>query len=53
MIQAAGRVARKCDGKDKGVVIDFVDRFGLYIGWAKRRKNIYERKLGFNVLEVM
>ncbi len=48
--QAAGRVARKCDGKEKGIVIDFVDKFGMFIGWSKRREKIYERKLGFELI---
>ncbi len=49
--QAAGRVARKAEGKDKGTVIDLVDDFGMLYGWAKRRRNIYVKKLGFSVLE--
>lgn len=44
--QSAGRVARKFIGKGKGIIIDFVDNFGMYRGWAKIRKNIY-KKLGF------
>ena len=47
VIQAAGRVARKCDGKDKGTVIDFSDNFGMLRGWLKKRQNIYVKKLGF------
>lgn len=43
--QAVGRVARKVDGKEYGTVIDFVDDFGMYKGWAKKRTNIY-KKLG-------
>lgn len=46
--QAIGRVARKADGKDHGTVIDFVDSFGLYNGWAKVRDIIY-KKLGCKV----
>lgn len=46
--QSAGRVARKFIGKGKGVIIDFVDDFGMYKGWARMRKNIY-KKLGFNL----
>lgn len=45
--QSAGRVARKFIGKGKGVVLDFVDDFSMYRGWAKTRRNIY-RSLGFN-----
>lgn len=44
--QAAGRVARKCDGKDAGLVIDIVDRFGMYKGWQKKRISYY-KKLDF------
>lgn len=41
--QAAGRVGRKADGKDKGVVIDLLDDFGMYRGWAKKRRNYYKK----------
>lgn len=51
VIQAAGRVARKADGKDKGTVIDLVDDFGMLYGWAKKRRNIYVNKLEFSILE--
>jgi len=50
VIQAAGRVARKADGKDKGTVIDLVDDFGMLHGWAKKRVSIYLKKLGFTIL---
>lgn len=49
VMQAAGRVGRKADGKPYGTVIDFVDNFGMYKGWAKKRKSIY-KKLSYNVL---
>lgn len=45
--QAAGRVARKADGKEKGVVIDFEDEFGMLKGWRKKRQNIFKKKLNF------
>lgn len=48
VIQAAGRVARKAEGKDHGEVVDFVDDFGMYRNWAKRRKKIFEN-LGFSI----
>ena len=49
--QAAGRVARKCEGKSCGKIVDFVDiKFGMLAGWKKKRATIY-RKLGFNILE--
>jgi superfamily II DNA or RNA helicase len=48
--QASGRVARRSDGKEKGIVIDFVDKFGMLIGWSKRREKIYEKKLGFTIV---
>lgn len=44
--QAAGRVARKYNGKDAGLVIDIVDRFGMYKGWQKKRISYY-KKLDF------
>ena len=43
--QAVGRVARKAEGKEYGTVIDFVDDFGLYKGWASKRRGYY-KKLG-------
>lgn len=48
--QAVGRVARKADGKECGTVIDFVDSFGMYLGWAKKRRGYY-KKLGCNELK--
>lgn len=48
--QAVGRVGRKADGKDFGTVIDFVDLFGLYQGYWKKRKGYY-KKIGAEVLE--
>ena len=43
IIQAAGRVGRKADGKECGIVIDFVDSFGMYQGWAKKRIGYYKK----------
>jgi len=40
--QSVGRVGRIAVGKDKGIVVDFIDDFGMYIGWWKKRKNIYK-----------
>lgn len=47
--QAAGRVGRKSDGKEYGTVIDFVDNFGMYYSWHKKRLRYY-RKLDADVL---
>lgn len=47
--QAVGRVGRKADGKQIGCVLDFVDDFGMYIGWAKKRRGYY-KKLGYALL---
>lgn len=41
--QAVGRVGRKADGKDKGIVIDLLDDFGMLHGWAKKRKGYYKK----------
>lgn len=46
VVQSAGRVARKADGKRMGHVIDFEDDFGMYHGWAKKRQGYY-KKLGY------
>lgn len=43
IIQAVGRVGRKADGKDKGIVYDLIDDFGMYKGWAKKRQNYYRK----------
>lgn len=50
MTQSAGRVGRKADGKEFGTVIDFVDNFGMYSGWARARKRYY-KKLGYEIYE--
>lgn len=49
VIQSAGRVGRKADGKECGEVIDFVDSFGIYRGWSKKRDGYY-RKIGADIL---
>lgn len=41
--QAVGRVGRKADGKEYGTVIDFIDDFGMYRGWAKKRRSYYKK----------
>ena len=41
--QAVGRVGRKAEGKDKGIVIDLLDDFGMFYGWAKKRQRIYKK----------
>lgn len=43
VIQSAGRVARKAEGKDFGMVIDFSDDFGLLYGYEKKRKGYYKK----------
>lgn len=43
VIQSAGRVARKADGKDFGTVIDFSDAFGLLYGYEKKRRGYYKK----------
>ncbi len=40
VIQTAGRVARKVEGKSCGWVHDFMDGLGVLQGMAKKRKNI-------------
>lgn len=49
VMQAAGRVGRKAAGKDFGTVIDFIDDFGMYKGWVKKRDGFY-KKLDYEVL---
>lgn len=48
VIQSAGRVGRASDGKSFGHVIDFVDDFGMYKGWAKKRCGFY-KKIGAEI----
>ena len=43
VIQSVGRVGRKSDGKEYGTVIDFVDAFGIYQGWYKKRRGYYKK----------
>lgn len=43
IIQSAGRVARKADGKEFGTVIDFSDDFGMLYGYEKKRKGYYKK----------
>lgn len=51
VVQSVGRVARKADGKEKGIVLDFVDAdFGLFKKYAGARKTIY-KKLGYDIKE--
>lgn len=47
--QASGRVGRKSEGKEYGTIIDFIDDFGMYKGWAKKRKSVY-KKLGYDII---
>lgn len=48
VVQSAGRVGRKAEGKEYGTVIDFVDYFGMYRGWAKKRIGYY-KKIGAEI----
>lgn len=50
VIQSVGRVGRKAQGKDYGTVIDFVDDFGMYCGWYKKRCRYY-KKIGAEVIK--
>ena len=43
VIQSAGRVARKAEGKGYGTVIDFSDDFGLLYGYEKKRRGYYKK----------
>lgn len=43
VIQSAGRVARKAEGKEYGTVIDFSDDFGLLYGYEKKRRGYYKK----------
>ena len=48
--QSVGRVARRSEDKDYGVVYDYEDSFGMLKGWQKKRNSIY-KKLGFEIVE--
>lgn len=48
--QSTGRVGRKADGKSHGTVIDFVDDFGMYKGWWKKRLSVY-KKIGAEIIK--
>jgi superfamily II DNA or RNA helicase len=43
VIQSVGRVGRKAEDKKCGRVIDYVDDFAMYRGWAKKRQGYYKK----------
>ena len=43
VVQSAGRVSRKAEGKEWGNVYDYVDDFGMLRGWARKRKSLYKK----------
>ena len=43
VIQSAGRVARKADGKEYGTVVDFSDDFGMLRGYEKKHRGYYKK----------
>ena len=43
VVQSVGRVGRKADGKEYGTVIDFIDTFGMYQKWSKKRQGYYKK----------
>ena len=48
--QSAGRVGRKAEGKEYGVVIDYVDsNFGMLAGFSKKRNSVY-KKLEYEIM---
>lgn len=47
--QAAGRVERNAEGKDRGIIIDLIDEFGMYKGWWRKRSNLY-KKAGYDIM---
>lgn len=50
--QAAGRVGRKADGKTQGVVVDFVDNFGMFYTWYRKRRAVY-RKNSYTFIDIL
>lgn len=42
VIQSAGRVARKAQGKEFGTVVDFTDNFGMLKRYERERKKYYK-----------
>ena len=49
--QSAGRVARKSEEKDFGMIYDYEDSFNMLVSWQKKRNAIY-KKLGFEIEQV-
>lgn len=43
VIQSVGRVGRKADGKECGMVLDFVDDFAMYYSWFMKRQGYYRK----------
>lgn len=48
VVQSAGRVSRKFEGKTVGNVYDYVDDFGMLRGWARKRAGFY-KKAGYYI----
>ena len=46
--QAAGRVGRKADGKEKGIILDFCDSFSMFAGW-KKNVSACTKNLGIHI----
>lgn len=51
VIQSAGRVGRKFDGKKAGIVMDLVDDFGMYKSWSKKRDRYY-KKINAEIIDI-
>ena len=49
--QAVGRVGRKAEGKEYGVVYDICDNFGMLQGYERKRLGFY-KKLGYELVEL-
>lgn len=43
VVQSAGRVERKFPGKEYGNVYDYVDDFGIAVGWSRKRAGFYKK----------
>lgn len=51
VVQSVGRVSRKAEGKEVGIVWDYDDAAAPMIaGWTKKRRSIYRRK-GYSIEE--
>lgn len=51
VVQSAGRVGRRAEGKEYGTIIDYVDDFGMLYGYSRKRNTVY-KKMGYKLVDI-